>query len=231
MNAPPLGQLQVQYPIIDDLADEFALLIAGVARELRSLSRGRLQGLKDSIEEKLKSKGAPITLPSSAEDMVGTISKYWDFLNFEFAQFVVRYLGIEELQARMRQYEKNLHKEAEILLVHCRENCITPRAPPGCHSMRITVDVDPHSYSLYRILEMKDFLVSRIRMYIALFAGWSPGSIILHFYVLEDDMETAVCLLKEHKLQLGEMQVVAIEVGDKLVYQDMVSDEFYAMQI
>lgn len=91
--------------------------------------------------------------------------------------------------------------------------------------------VDPHSYSLHRILEMRDFLVSRIRMNVALFAGWSPGSIILHFYVLEDDMETAVYLLKEHKLQLGGMQVVAIEVDDTLVYQDMVSDEFYAMQI
>ena len=233
MNSPPLGQLQVQYPIIDDLADEFALLIDGVAKELHSLSHARLNGLKASIEEKLRLKSMPITMPTSAEELMSSLSKFWDFHNFELAQFVVRYLGTEELQTRMQIYKGKLQKRAEILLTHCRVRNITPRAPPGCDSMKMTVGGDPHSYSLHRILEMRDFLVSRIRMTIALFAGWSPGSIIqdLHFYVLEDDMETAVCLLKEHKLQLGRMQVVAIEVGDKLVYQDMVSDDFYAMQI
>ena len=112
-------------------------------------------------------------------------------------------------------------RKVEILLTQCREKNITPRAPPGCFSMKITVDEDPYSFSLHRILKIKDFLVHRIGMDIALFAGWSPGSIFLHFCILEDDMETAVRQLNAHELELRAMQVVAIEVGDVIVYLDV----------
>ena len=220
MNAPPLSQTQVQFPIIDELADDFAILIAGVNRKVHSLSASRLQGLKALFEEKLKSKGVPITIPSSADELISTISQYWDCLNIEFAQLVVRYLGKKDLQTQMKRYEENLQKKAKILLTQCREKNITPRAPPGCFNMKITVDEDPYSFSLHRILEFKDFLVHRIGMDIALFTGWDCGSIILHFCILEDDMETAVRQLYAHKLELRDMQVVAIEVGDVIVYRD-----------
>ena len=108
MNAPPLSQIQVQFPIIDELADDFAILVACVNIEVHSLSASRLQELKALFEEKLKSKGAPITIPSSADELISTISQCWDCLSFEFAQLVVRYLGKEYLQAQLKRYEENL---------------------------------------------------------------------------------------------------------------------------
>ena len=220
MVAPPPPQIQVQFPMLDELADEFALLIVNVKRELRSLSGSQLRDVKELVEEKLKSKGAPIALPSSADELISTISKYWNFLSFEFAWLVVRHLGKKDLHTQLRRYEEILQKKATILLTRCRKKNITPRAPPGCFSVKITVDEDPYSFSLHRILEFKDFLVHRMGMDIALFAGFQLGSIILHFCILEDDMETAVRKLYAHKLELRAMQVVAIEVGDVIVYRD-----------
>ena len=220
MNAPPVAQLQVQYPVIDELADEFAMLIADMTRELHSLSPDRLQGLKALIEEKLKSKGTRITIPSSANELIGTISKYWDCLSFEFARLVVRYLGKEGLQDWLRRYEEDLQRKAEILLTHCRQNTIAPRAPPDCSSMKITVNEDPHSFSLHRILAIKDFLVYKLGMNMALFTGWRHSSVVLHFYILDNDMETAVRQLKEHEIQLRGMQVEAIEVKNVTVYHE-----------
>ena len=220
MNAPPLPQTQVQFPIIDGLADDFAILIAGVNIKVHSLSARRLQGLKALFEEKLKSKGTPLTIPSSAHELINFISQYWNFLSFEFVQPVVRYLGKEDLQEQLQRYEESLRRKAEILLTQCKEKNITPRAPPDCFNMKITVDEDPYSFSLHRILEIKDFLVHRIGMDIALFTGWSRGSIFLHFCILEEDMETAIRQLYAHKLELRAMQVVAIEVGDVIVYRD-----------
>ena len=185
MNAPPsLSQTQVQFPIIDELADDFAILIGGVKREVHSLSASRLQGLKALFEEMLKSKDAPI--PSSADELINFISQYWDYLNIECAQLVVRYLGKEDLQAQLQRYEEDLQRKAEIPLTQCREKNITPRAPPGGVHMVIAVNADPYSYLLHRILELKDLLVHQIGMGTALFAGWSPGSIILHFYAIGD---------------------------------------------
>ena len=220
MNAPPLSQTQVQFPVIDELADDFAILIAGVNRNVHSLSASRLQGLRAVFEEKLKSKGVPITIPSSADELINFISQYWDFLSFEFVQLVVRYLDKKDLQAQLQRYEDCLRRKAEILLTQCREKNITPRAPPGCFSVKVTVDEDPYSFSLHRILAFKDFLVHRIGMDIALFTGWSRGSIFLHFCILEDDMKTVVRQLYVHESELRAMQVVAIEVGDVIVYHD-----------
>ena len=217
---PPLSQTQVQFPIIDDLADDFALLIVVLKRELRSLSDSQLQDVKELVEEKLKSKRISITIPSSAVKLISTISQYWNFLSFEIVQLVVRHLGKKELHEQLQTYEENLQKKAEVLLTQCKKENITPRAPPGCFSMTITVDEDPYSFSLQRILEIKDFLVHRIGMDIALFTGFHLGSIILHFCILEDDMETAVHQLNVHKLELRAMQVVAIEVGDVIVYRN-----------
>ena len=217
----PLAQGELYYPIIDELSSEFSLVVADIAKEVSSLSRKRLIGLTAGVKEKLKSKSIPITIPSSAEDLISTMSEYWDFLNFELAEFVVDCLHIEELLTRFQKYKKNVRKETSRLLRYCRKEHITPREPPRCKRMKIAIGVvDPHSYSLHLILEAKSFLVHQMRMNIALFAGWCPGSIILHFYILEDDMETAVYELKGHELQLRNMQVVAIEVGGVIVYED-----------
>ena len=200
------------------------MLIVDVEEEMRSLSPKRLQGLKALIKEKLKSKGTASTVPSSADELISTISDYWDCLSFEFARLVVRYLGKEELQTQLKRYEETLQKKAEMLLTQCKTKNITPRVPPGCVSMKITVDIDPYSFSLHRLLKTRDFLVHRIGMDIALFTGWKSGSIFLHFCILEDDKKTAVRQLQEHKLELElelrAMQVVAIEVGDVIVYRD-----------
>ena len=177
MNAPPLSQIQVQFPIIDELADDFAILIINVKREVHSLSARRLQGLTTILKEKLKSKGTPIAIPSSADEWINFISQYWDCLSFEFTQLVVRYLGNKDLQAQLQRYEESLRRKAEILLTQCREKNITPRAPPGCVSVKITVDEDPYSFSLHRILEFQDFLVHRIGMDIALFSGWRSDTV------------------------------------------------------
>ena len=144
---------------------------------MRSLSASRLQGLRALLEEKLKSKGTPIAIPSSADKLMNFISQYWDYLSFEFAQLVVRYLGKEDLQEQLQRYEESLRRKAKILLTQCREKNITPRAPPGCFSMKITMDEDPYSFSLHRILEIKDFLVHRIGMDMALFTGWMSDTV------------------------------------------------------
>ena len=130
------------------------------------------------------------------------------------------YLGVKELIIHFQKYKKNVREETCRLLRHCKREHITPVEPPGCTTMSMTMNVDPHSYSLHHILDAKEFLVRHLKMNVALFTGWGPGSIILHFCILEDDMETAVRQLYAHKLELRAMQVVAIEVGDVIVYRN-----------
>ena len=167
---PPDTRWQTQYPIIDELTDEFGLLVADVDSKVHSLSHERLQGLKKCFEEKLKSKNtSPGVFTSSAESLINAMSKYRDSLNFEFVKLVVRYLEDEDLQKRMVVYEEKVRKGTEKLLTECRVNKITPIVPPEC--IPLTTHVDPRSYSLYRVLEVQDFLVRRIGVSVALFAG------------------------------------------------------------
>lgn len=195
---------------------------------IRKLSPDRLKELKACVEEKLKSKNAKVPLPSNTEDLISAISGYWDFLNFEFAQLVVRYLAEEHLQKQMRVYEEEVQKKSELLLVECSKKGLLPQKPPNCKSMMITMHVDSCSYSLHRVLEMKEFLIRRVGVSFALFAGWNEGSIVLHFYILEDDIEAAILQLKKQELQLQGMIVVAIEVDGIAVYEDKVSGLHYS---
>ena len=222
----PLDPGEVYYPIINVLSSEFSKLVGDIATVVCDLPRSRLFGLKMCVEEKLNSKksrntvSATITIPSSAEDLLSTIRQYWDYLNFEIVELVVDYLGIKELINQFEKYKKNVREETRKLLKYCKKERITPIEPPECTTMRMTMDVDPHSYSLHHILVAKEFLVRYMKMKVAWFAGFRQSSIILHFYILEDDRETAVHQLYEHKLELRAMQVVAIEVGDVIVYHD-----------
>ena len=181
------------------------------------------------VEEKLKPRStlhAAITIPSSAEDLLSTIRKYWGYLNFEIVELVVDYLHIKELKIQFEKYKNNVLEETRKLLKHCKKERITPIVPPGCKTMCMIVDVDPYSYSLHHILEAKSFLVTYLKMKVAWFAGFRPGCIILHFHILEDDMKTAVHQLKEHELELRKMHVEAIEVGDVIVYQATLNERY-----
>ena len=208
------------------MADEFALLIADVRATVHALSPGRLEGLKGAIGEKLKSKGArSIPLPSSPAELMDRIHQYWDFLNFELARVVLKYLGVDDLQQRMQTYEEHLKQGAQKILTECRSRQLNP-APPGEYIiMSMTLDEDPFSYSLHRILEIKGFL-KRIGLDEALFAGWNKHCIILHFYILDSNVDAAALYLKEHQEELQKMHVLNVDAKGFRIFQlQMPNDE------
>lgn len=163
----------IQFPIIDEVSDRFSLLVSKIGKAIRGLDPDHLQDLKTCIEEKMKAKGIPLSLPSDANEVFGTLCNYWGFLNFE--------LENEKLQNEMAAYEKLVQSKVETTLKECKNSNVMPEHPPHFETVSIRADVDPLSYSLYHILEMKDFLLHRVQLKQAFFAGWSVGSIILHF--------------------------------------------------
>lgn len=90
-----------------------------------------------------------------------------------------------------------------------------PEPPPHFETVAIRADVDPLSYSLYHILEMKDFLLHRVQLKQAFFTGWSVGSVILHFFITSDDMEAAERRLKSFSEELQKLKVASVEAIDR----------------
>ena len=152
---------QRQFPIIDDLSTEFALLAAKIDEQVLGLNSNRLRGLKTCIEVKLKCKdrAGRQCLPSTADELISAIHQYWDFLNFEFAQLVVRYLADDSLQREIKIYEENVRLKVQATLDTCKKKGVQPECPPDFVPISVTVNVDAHSYSLHHILQMKDFLI------------------------------------------------------------------------
>ena len=213
----PDVQVPIQFPIIDELSDEFALLAAAIDISVRELNQPRLSGLKTCIAAKLKAKYLPNQglLHCTADELMSTLHKYWDYLNFEFAQLVVDYLRDDELQKQMRIYKENVTQNVLQTIKECRRRGVQPEPPPNCVSMSVTVHVDPHSYSLHHILRMKNFLVHEIGIDNAFFQGWSEGSITLHFYINVDDVETARHGLETHLKKLQDLQVTKVEISGR----------------
>ena len=210
----PNLQWQTQFPIIDDLSTEFAMLAAKIDTAVYKLNHNHLRELKTCIEVKLKCKDPRSQgfLPSAAEELMSALHEYWDFLNFEFAQLAVNCLKNDSLQREMRRYEKHVKAKVLTTLQECKKRDICPEPPPNCVPMCITVNVDPHSYSLHRILQMKDFLIHRIGLNFALFAGWMNGSIKIHFYIGAGDLTVAELVSQKHLEELQSLQVTKVEV-------------------
>ena len=179
-----------QFPIVDGLADAFALLVANINKTVIGLSSTGFQGFKRLISERLKAKspGSHGFLPSTAEELMRTLSNYWNSINFGFAQLVVKCLEDERLQQQMRAYEELARSRIELTIQECIRKSVLPVPPPKFADMAIRMNVEPLSYSLYCILEAKDFLVHGIGLSTALFAGFvevgmsdhSTSDILLH---------------------------------------------------
>ena len=152
-------------------------------------------------------------LHNIADELMNTLQKCWDYLNFEFAQLVVQYLGDEQLQKKMTIYEENVPLKVRKTIEECKQRAVQSKPPPNYVSMSVTVQVDPHSYSLHHVLRMKNFLVHKIGIDEALFRGWSEGSITLHFHINVDDVEAAQIGLKAHLKELQDLQVTRLEVS------------------
>ena len=206
--------MPIQFPIIDKLSDEFSLLAAAIDIAVHRLNQDRLSGLKSCIAAKLKAKYLPSQGPlhNTADELMSTLQNCWDYLSFEFAQLVVQYLGDEGLQRQMRIYEKNVPLKVQKTIEECKQRAVRPEPPPNYVPLCVTVNVDPHSYSLHHILKMKNFLVHEIGIDEALFKGWSEGSITLHFYINVEDVETAKNRLQTHLKELQDLQVTRVEV-------------------
>ena len=210
----PDVQVLIQFPIIDKLSNEFSLLVAAIDMAVHELNQHRLSGLKSCIAAKLRAKylTSQGLLHCTADELMSTLHKYWDYLNFEFAQLVVNHLRVDELQKQMKIYEENVPLKVRKTIEECKQRAVQPKRPPNFESMSVTVNVDPLCYSLHHILRMKNFLVHEIGIDAAIFTGWSPGSITLHFYISVGDFETAQNGLKTHLKELQDLQVTRVEV-------------------
>ena len=201
----------IQFPILDELSDEFSLLVSKIGRAVRGLDAESLLDLIVCIEEKLKAKGIPISLPSDAKELISILGNYWGFLNFELTKLVVQCLENEKLKNRMAAYEELVRSKVKTTLKECKNNKVLPSPPPNFETMSLRAEADPLSYSLHHILEMKEFLKHRVQLKEVIFAGWTVGSVILHFFIAKDDMETVEHKLKRFSEELLKLNVTSVE--------------------
>lgn len=213
---------KIQYPILDDVSDAFSLLVPKIGKAIDRLERDDLVNLKRSFVQKLKDKKQLVPsdpLPDATDDLLEVFSKYWEYLSFEFAEFVVRAIDNEELRRQMEEYKTFVHQSVQVTLEECRNKSINYATPPNRETMLMKVEIDESSFSLQRILDAKGFLVHKLGLNSALFGGWSRGCVTLHFNITVEDMERIAQLrLEEYSEDLHKLDVTRVEVKDRFAH-------------
>ena len=134
----PDVQMPIQFPFIDKLSDEFSLLAAMIDMAVHELNQNRLSGLKSYIAAKLKAKYLTSQGPlhNTADELMNTLQRCWDYLNFEFAQLVVQYLEDEQLQNKKRICEENVPLKVRKTIEECKQRAVQSKPPPNyvCNS-------------------------------------------------------------------------------------------------
>ena len=126
--------------------------------------------------------------------------------------FVVLYLEDENLKMKMESYEQLVKREVTVCLSECSTRAIRPEPPPQCVNMSVKLEVDQYSYSLHEVLKAKPFLVDKLGVSTAIFAGFNPGSVVLFFYIPRDTVLTAAAQIPACLDDLCTMKMVNVEV-------------------
>ena len=194
------------------------MLVGNIGIAIQKLDAITLDGLKTCIEAKFNAIWMPDSLPSDAKQLINILRNNCSFLDIQFAKLVIRFLKDEELHQQLAEYEELVPSVVEATLKECERREVIPVPPPNSEIVSFRSDVDPLSYPLYHILEMKNFLVQYLKMDEGIFAGLTISSVVLHFFIAVDDMETVKHGLKKYSKELLKLKVASVKSEGRFTF-------------
>ena len=165
------------YPVISDLEGDFFDLATEVLELIKSLDTGKLTRLRRFIANFLKPKvpqsSPPPHVPEEYDKLKSFLISRWDPLQIRVLQGVVRHLKSDELSQQLKAYEEVMGEKIQAFLVKCKTKKVPYKRLPRHTSLAVTIDCTPSEVSLSRILELKEFFVSKLGLDEVRFEGFS----------------------------------------------------------
>ena len=198
--------------IIDQLQEQFGMIVKGVKEELsldpEKVSKlpdiigfalpHRLQGLKDHIQYE------PITMENFSK-YFRKLERMWNILDYELLFFMVRKYGNEELKRKCDTYKNNIEifcSETTIsdLIANWRPRLVNEKIPSELKSCVMELSWDPKKKKVKDLRQIQQKLEDALPQELARAAFClvylNPGSVLVLWLVWEEFLSRVMTYLK-----------------------------------
>ena len=221
---------------MEDLNDAFITLV----RETETAGE-KVKGLKticiQLLNEVARSKASTTTKRNVQEyinalqkcdgDYVHYLQPYWDSLDCNLLHRLIRQLKKPELISDWEQYRTQVKEACTATLEERRRSLPQGRElPPNQISVGFQTTQPPNDVTVQKMLDLKDFLIKRMGLEEADFAGFTNSDVTLFFTVSRSRLPFLVRLCALHRRSLQEFSTTVVFVPGEFIYDVITDQEF-----
>ena len=189
-------------------------------RFLTTLSRIHSHDTKDALDR--------LAAPDCQnEEAIDIIQRFVDPLDCRLLYKIVSALEDEQLSKAWDEYCQRSKQACRITLEQCRKVAIRPhRSPPSGITLGIQTKISPSDITIQKILQLKDFLITKVGLEEIDFDGFACSAVALFFTIGRDRLPVLIRLLSCHQKALLDFSIVTVFVPGEFFY-DVSKDQEY----
>ena len=189
-------------------------------RFLTTLSRIHSHDTKDALDR--------LAAPDCQnEEAIDIIQRFVDPLDCQILYKIVAALEDEQLSKAWGEYCQKSKQACRITLEQCRKVAIRPhRSPPSGITLGIQTKISPPDITIQKILQLKDFLITKVGLEESVFQGFACSAVALFFTISRERLPFLIRLLSCHQKALLDFSIITMFVPGEFFY-DVAKDQEY----
>ena len=222
------------YPQIDDLDVALGALVQKIKdatkdsqilktyciRFLTTLSRIHSHDTKDTLDRLA-------TPDCQNEEAIDIIQRFVDPLDCRLLYQIVSALEDEQLTKAWDEYCQRSKQACRTTLEQCRKVAIRPhRLSPSGTTLGMQTKISPPDITIQKILQLKEFLVTKVGLEESVFQGFANSAVALFFTVSRERLPLLIRLLSRHQKALLDFSITTVFVPGEFFYDVAKDQEF-----
>ena len=222
------------YPQIDDLDVALGDLVQKIKnaaknskklktyciRFLATLSRVHSHDTKDALDRLA-------TPDCQNEEAIDIIQRFVDPLDCRLLYQIVSALKDKKLMEAWDEYCQRSKQACRATLEQCRKVAIRPhQLTPSGITLGMQTKISPRDIAIQTILQLKEFLVTKVGLEESVFQGFACSAVALFFTVSRECLPLLIRLLSRHQKALLDFSITTVFVPGEFFY-DVAKDQEY----
>ena len=185
---------------------------------LATLSRVYSHDTKDALDRLA-------TPDCQNEEAIDIIQRFVDPLDCRLLYQIVSALEDEQLMKAWDEYCQRSKQACRATLEQCRKVAIRPhRLTPGGITLRMQTKISPPDITIQKILQLKEFLVTKVGLEESVFQGFACSAVAVFFTVGSERLPFLIRLLSCHQRSLVDFSITTVFVPGEFFY-DVAKDQ------
>ena len=161
------------------------------------------------------------------DEAIDVIQRFVDPLDCRLLYQIVSALDDKQLTDAWDEYCQKSKQACRITLEQCRKVAIRPhQSSPSGITLGMQTKISPPDLTIQKILQLKEFLITRVGLEESVFQGFACSAVALFFTVGREHLPVLIRLLSRHQRALLDFSITTVFVPGEFFY-DVAKDQEY----